>query len=250
MHGPTARPKAARHKACISCAKLRSKCDNVRPCAQCVRRNLGDACEDPERKSSCTMCRRLRTKCDKQRPCRRCVESRQASACSSIADMMASRHRGRSNASVLLALPDGFHCPPASVTLATPSHDGPGAVRATAVHLGSYASIFDGWRTVPSARVAIDIVDVAPPPAPCTGVSGTLLEKSLVQRENVSPLETPLHTTEYIETVAPLNSLGEVAYWGAEDSASKCSIDGWEACDVLERSHGPKLDLWAFGEAF
>jgi hypothetical protein len=40
------RTGAKRHKACISCQKLRAKCDNARPCSQCVARSVGASCED------------------------------------------------------------------------------------------------------------------------------------------------------------------------------------------------------------
>jgi hypothetical protein len=246
MHGPAARPKAVRHKACISCAKLRAKCDNARPCAQCVLRKLGDACEDPERKSSCTMCRRLRAKCDKERPCGRCVESRQAAACSSVADMMSqSRHRGRSRASVLFALAgDG---PSAGVVLAAPSHDGPGAMPATAVHLGSCAGIFDGWRTETPAKDEIEPAEAAPPSA---GLTGALL-KSLLQHDDVTPLESLLQSTASIEANLPCARIGEDTNSEAADSAaSTCSIDGWETWDALELGQDSMLDLTAFGEAF
>ena len=244
MHEPPARAKAVRHKACISCAKLRAKCDNARPCAQCVLRNLGDACEDPARKSSCTMCRRLRAKCDKERPCGRCVESRQASACSSVTDMMASRHRGRSRANLLLAA-SGDGPGGAGVVLAAPSHDGPGATRAMAVDLGSCAGFLDGWRTESSAR---DETDAAPPSA---GVTGALLMKSLMQYEDVPPLESVLQSTALIGADLPFAGIGgSAASSEAEDSAaSTCSIDGWDAWDALEFSLDPTLDLMSFGAA-
>ena len=228
-------------RACISCAKMRAKCDNARPCAQCVLRNRGDACEDPARKSSCTMCRRLRVKCNKERPCGRCIESRQGPACSSVTDMMASRHRGRSRANLLLAASgDG----PAEGVLAAPSHDGPGATNAMAVYLGSCAGMVDGWRTESSATDVIDAAPLSP------DKTGALLMKSIMQHGDDPPLGSLLQDTASIGADLPLGCIGGSAAnsEGEDPAASTSLIDGWEAWDALELGQDPTLDLMSFAE--
>ena len=224
MPGPPGRTKSRRHQACIACSKVHIKCDSTRPCAQCVLRNLGDTCEDPERKSSCTMCRSLRAKCNKERPCGRCIEMRLVSACSSVTDMMALRRRGSARASLLDLAP------------AQVAHDGASAARAaTAVHVDSYAGALGGWRREPSARDTTDTAGSVPTSAPDSpGVMGALLERRLPRRD-VPALASFPQSTASVEPDPRHAYNGDGANSEIDDSAaSTLSIGGRGARDAPE----------------
>ncbi len=152
--------------------------------------------------------------------------------------MMASRHLSLSN--LLSVSGDG----PAGGVLAAPSHDGP-----MAVHIGSYAGVFDGGRMESSMRDKIDAADAEPPSSGAQD-AGALLMKSLMQYGDVPPHGTLLQSSASVEADLPLARTGEESNLELEDSVAKtCPIDGSGAWDASKLGQDPTIDLAASGEA-
>eukprot|EP00960_Hanusia_phi_P072314 767758-Hanusia_phi.AAC.1 len=77
-------------RACGNCRRLKTKCDNTRPCSRCLARGIASTCADwakdkPESRKqvskACEPCRRLKERCDDERPCKRCCKRGRSHLC-------------------------------------------------------------------------------------------------------------------------------------------------------------------------
>ncbi|EKX50345.1 hypothetical protein GUITHDRAFT_161937 [Guillardia theta CCMP2712] len=77
-------------RACGNCRRLKTKCDNTRPCSRCLARGIASTCTDwakdkPESRKqvskACEPCRRLKERCDDERPCKRCCKRGRTHLC-------------------------------------------------------------------------------------------------------------------------------------------------------------------------
>jgi hypothetical protein len=84
------------HRACKECARLKSKCDGLRPCARCSRLNKSLHCVDQDSDSTthsevphvqrkvfkaCDFCKSKKVKCSGELPCSRCVKRGASQEC-------------------------------------------------------------------------------------------------------------------------------------------------------------------------
>jgi hypothetical protein len=102
--GPWSPPHSApsKGKACKECARLKSKCDNKRPCARCSRLGRANECVDQTRElkeksfsfdlsppvvlakqihRACDLCRSKKLRCSGKLPCERCIKRDRVSEC-------------------------------------------------------------------------------------------------------------------------------------------------------------------------